>query len=131
MADDAIVSGEGAFRAAPIEERRFDERLMTPARLFELGNVPVRVQRDERGVIVACDVCEGQIVALAPSPRAGRRRVEAMTPQQQQTARLEAEIWGPVWSLDARQLLADIVRHQVMRHDVALSGASGKDNEHG
>jgi hypothetical protein len=123
-----MTGGEMAARTAPPDSWVFNKKLMTPDRLVELGGGwPVRVQRDERGLIVVCVDCEGKVSDLAPSPRMGRRRAEQMTVEQLRTARLESQVWGPVWPIEPRQLLADVVRHRVMRHDLAVSGISAKE----
>lgn len=120
--DEGTVLGERAYEAKPRAEWEFDERLMTPDRLIELARKRgVRVQRDERGVVVVCADCEGQITPLAPSPVRGRRRAYQMSVKEQHRAAVEAEVWGPTYALDLGQLLADTVRHGVMQHGDALS----------
>lgn len=120
--DEGTPLGERAYEAKPRAEWEFDERLMTPDRLIELARKRgVRVQRDERGVVVVCADCEGQITPLAPSPLRGRRRADQMSAKEQHRAQVEAEVWGPTFALDLGQLLADTVRHGVMQHNDALS----------
>lgn len=122
--EHAAQLGERAYIAAPREEWQYHEGLMTPDRLLQLvARRRVRVQRDERGVVLVCADCEGQITPLAPSPVRGRRRAEDMTEAERAQIAAELQAWGPTWPLDLPQLLADTVRHGVMIHDDALSGA--------
>lgn len=123
---EGMVTGELPYKAVPREQWSFDERLMTPDRLVDLAKRRgVRVQRDERGVIIACADCEGQIMALAPSAVRGRKRISEMTNAEMLAAAAERDAWGPTYAIDLGQLLADTVRHGVMRHDDALSGIEG------
>ena len=120
---DVMELGETAHKTAPREEWKFDQRLMTPDRLLELAkNRGVRVQRDERGVVVVCADCEGQVMPLAPAPVRGRRRAADMSPREKHRAQQDAEVWGPTFTIDLGQLLADTVRHGVNFHDDVLSG---------
>lgn len=126
--------GERAYAAAPREEWEYAPGLMTPERLVELAKKRgVRVQRDERGVLVVCADCEGQIMNLAPSPLRGRKRAHSMSAKEQAAAAAEARIWGPTYTIDVGQLLADTVRHGVNIHDDVLSGSwkgEGNSDEH-
>jgi hypothetical protein len=121
--DAGMGLGEGAYRAAPRDQWQYDPRLMTPDRLLKLASQrPVRVQRDERGLVVVCGECEGQVMPLKPSPMRGRTRAQDMTPQERARAAAEFAVWGPACTLDLPQLLADTVRHGVMVHNDCLSG---------
>lgn len=120
-----------AYRGRPMGEWEFHPELMQPGRLLELAKKRgVRVQRDERGVVVVCAECEGQIMSLIASDWRGRRRAVDMSDAQRHEAQLESVVWGPTFAVDLGQLLADTVRHGVMIHDDALSGA-GKGNGDG
>jgi hypothetical protein len=124
--DPGTMLGERAYKALPRDEWEFNPHLMTPGRLVELAKRRgVRVQRDERGVVVVCADCEGQIMPLAPSPVRGRKRIADMSDAERREAAREVEAWGPTYTLDLGQLLADTVRHGVMVHDDALSGIQG------
>jgi hypothetical protein len=125
MTDEQHMAlGEPAYKAAPREQRHLDERLMTAERLVDLAKRRgVRVQRDERGVVVVCADCQGQVMALVPAPHRGRKRIEEMTNAEMLQAAAERDTWGPSYAVDLGQLLADTVRHGVMHHDDVLSGA--------
>lgn len=123
--DPAGAVGERAYPAVPRQDRVFDERLMTPARLVELAQRRgVKLQRDERGIVICCAECEGQVTALDPAPYRGRKLISQMSLAEIATAHGELEAWGPSYALDLGQLLADTVRHGVMHHDDVLSGAA-------
>jgi len=86
----------------------FDTRLMSPGRLLRLaGNHPMRFS--ETGlpmVYLDCARC--------------RRAVENLTDKS-----------GGCYTFTAGQLLANVLRHQVMRHDLSLAGGNGNDRHPG
>ena len=127
--DQGSLLGERAYRHKPPGEWEMHPELLTPGRLLELAKKRgVRVQRDERGVVVVCAECEGQVLALDPSPLRGRTVAVVMTEADRAAvlaAQADLDVWGPSFVLDLGQLLADTVRHGVMRHDDALSGVLG------
>lgn len=114
---------EPAYRHKPPGEWEMHPELLTPGRLLELAKKRgVRIQRDERGVVVVCAECEGQIVALDPSPLRGRTMAADMSRAERAAAQADLDAWGPSFALDLGQLLADTVRHGVNFHDDVLSG---------
>lgn len=79
----------------------FDHRLMTPERLLTLaGRIPLRVSGHAQGiesVSLDCTSC-AKAVDFLTDRRGGR------------------------YILTAQQLLSNVLRHQVMRHELQLSG---------
>lgn len=123
--NDPTTMPDQAYRSQkPMGEWEYHPEMMQPGRLLELAKRRgVRVQRDERGVVIVCAQCEGQIMALIPSDWRGRRRAAEMSDRERRDAQVESVVWGPTCVVDLGQLLADTVRHGVMIHDDALSGA--------
>lgn len=92
----AQLLGEGAFRGASPDQRSFNAKLLTPAQLLDTaGSWPVRVQVDERGTVLACRRCGGQIEPVI-------------------------NLQGKPYPLRLVQTLANTLRHMVMIHDYAL-----------
>lgn len=86
-------------RPPRLDELGFDHRLMTPAKLLELaGNIPLRFS--EPGIPLLWLDCE----------QCGKG-IEQLTDGRAEACRVTAG-----------QLLANVLRHQVMRHDLPLSG---------
>lgn len=90
-----------APRSRPqVDELGFDRRLMTPARLLELAG-SCRLEFSEPGIPLLwldCADC--------------RKGIEQLTDDR-----------GAAYPVTAGQLLSNVLRHQVMRHDLPLSGA--------
>jgi len=86
-----------------VDELGFDHRLMTPERLLELGGKwPMRyTEVDGEFISLDCRVC-GKAIEILTNER------------------------GESYVIGAGQILANVVRHRVMRHNLSLSG--GGDN---
>jgi hypothetical protein len=96
----------GGPKAGPpqVDALGFDHRLLNPGRLLQLaGKVPLRFS--EPGIPLLWLDCE-----------ACGKGIEPLTDER-----------GAAYPVTAGQLLANVLRHQVMRHDVPLSGAGAGD----
>jgi hypothetical protein len=99
---DVRADHPGGPRQGPprVDGLGFDHRLMSPARQLELAG-SVRLQFSERGIPLLwldCQACGKGIEPLTDGS-------------------------GARYPLTAGQLLSSVLRHQVMRHGVPLSGA--------
>lgn len=94
-----------AAREQPrVDDLGFDTRLMSAERLMRLaGRHPLRFSETGlTNVYLDCGRC--------------RRAVENLTDSR-----------GGCYTFTAGQLLANVLRHQVMRHDLSLAGGNGNE----
>jgi hypothetical protein len=92
---------------AQADDLGFDQRLMTAERLLRLaGRHPMRFSDPgPANLYLDCGLCG--------------KAVEVLTDRR-----------GGAYAITAGQLLANVLRHLVLRHDLPLSAAPGKD-DHG
>lgn len=112
------IGGEVAYQAVPRAERVMDDRLMTAERLLQLAGMwPLRMQYDERGIVLVCLACEGKIIELMSHEAVLRYRVMIHEVDQRGPLAVGARLL-------VQELLEAVLRHRVMIHDLPLSGRS-------